>query len=157
MNEPWLQHTMANMEYSSGQSVAIAARVTAEPWALRIQFARGGGPGGQNVNKLNTKAELWLDPTGLRGIGPRARARLLALAAAHLTAAGEIHLWSTTHRTQERNRQDVLRKLRELVLQALIEPKKRRPTRPTAASRQRRLDAKRRRSRLKAQRRPEAE
>jgi ribosome-associated protein len=130
----------------------IAGGVTAAPGALRIQFSRGGGPGGQNVNKVNTKVEIWLELSGLTGISDAARLRLIVLAASHLTAAGEIHFSSTVHRTQQRNRQEVFEKLRDLVLRALVEPKKRRRTRPTAASRRRRLEAKRHRGKIKIQR-----
>ena len=128
----------------------LAPGVWAEPRGLRVTFSRAGGPGGQNVNKLNTKALLWLELSALRGMSDRARARLLTLAAPHITAAGEIHLWSATYRTQERNRQSVFEKLRELIVRALVEPKRRRKTRPTAGSRARRLESKRMRSETKA-------
>jgi ribosome-associated protein len=131
----------------------IVGGVRADPGALRFQFSRAGGPGGQNVNKVNTKAELWLKLSGLHGLTPAALDRLALSAGSHLTAAGEIHLSSTAHRTQERNRQDALDKLRDLILRAMVVPKKRRKTRPTAASRRRRLEAKRQRGELKSQRR----
>jgi ribosome-associated protein len=127
----------------------LAPGVWAEERGLRLTYSRAGGPGGQNVNKLNTKALLWLELSALRGMSDRALARLRVLAAPHITAAGEIHLWSATHRTQERNRQSVFEKLRELIVQALVEPKRRRRTRPTAGSRARRLEGKRRRSETK--------
>ncbi|MGA2232746.1 MAG: alternative ribosome rescue aminoacyl-tRNA hydrolase ArfB [Tepidisphaeraceae bacterium] len=130
----------------------LAPGVSADPEALRMQFARGGGPGGQNVNKVNTKAELWVTLSGLRGMSATALARLAALAGSQLTAAGEIHITSTRHRTQERNRQDVLEKLREMIVEAQVEPKKRRKTRPTKASRQRRIAAKLHRGRIIAER-----
>jgi ribosome-associated protein len=118
-----------------------------------MQFARGGGPGGQNVNKVNTKAELWLTLSGVQGMSHAALARLASLAGSQLTLAGEIHVSSTRHRTQERNRQDVLDKLREMIVRAQVEPKKRRKTRPTQASRRRRIEAKRRRGGIIAERR----
>ena len=120
---------------------------------LRFAYSRSSGPGGQNVNKLNTKAELWLRPDSLTGLRDDARARLFALAGKRMTIEGELHLVAETARTQERNRSAVLEKLRELIIQAQHTPKKRRRTRPSAASRQRRLDSKRHRSETKAARR----
>ena len=120
---------------------------------LRFAFSRSSGPGGQNVNKLNTKAELWLRPDSLLGLRDDARVRLVSLAGKRMTNEGELHLVAETARTQERNRSAVLEKLRELIVQAQHIPKKRRRTRPTAGSRQRRLDSKRMRSETKTQRR----
>jgi ribosome-associated protein len=119
---------------------------------LRIQFSRGGGPGGQNVNKLNTKAEAWIAIDRILGLSLPALDRLRALAGRRLTAAGELHLISEVHRTQEGNRREIFTRLRDLILQASREPKRRRKTRPTAASRRRRLDSKHRRAEIKARR-----
>ena len=130
--------------------------VRAAPGAIRLQFARGGGPGGQNVNKLSTKALLWLDVSALHGLSDAAKERLLKLAGSSVTMSNEIHITATTHRTQERNRREVLDKLRNMILRAMIEPKRRRPTRPTAGSRRRRIEGKRRRSDLKSQRRDQS-
>ena len=121
--------------------------------ALRYQFARSGGPGGQNVNKLNTKAELWVPVAAITGLSERAVARLRALAGKRLTAADEIHLTAETERTQEGNRTAVLDRLRQLLLRAMHEPKPRRKTKPSRASKQRRLESKRRRSEVKSGRR----
>ena len=85
---------------------------------LRLQYARGGGPGGQNVNKLNTKAELWVMISSLIGLDEGAKHRLAKLAGRRLTLAGEIHLSSDTHRTQQMNRSAVFDRLRELIVQA---------------------------------------
>ena len=85
----------------------LAGGVHALPGALRYQFSRGGGPGGQNVNKLNTKAEIWVPISAIIGLTDRARDRLTALAGHRLTQAGEIHIASDTHRTQRANREAV--------------------------------------------------
>ena len=135
--------------------VELAPGVTAPADALRLQYARGSGPGGQNVNKVNTKAELWLDLDRVRGLSGAALERLRKLAGSRLTAGGEIHLSSDESRSQEANRAEVLRRLREMIVAARHEPKKRRKTRPTRASKLRRLDAKRRRGEIKARRRGE--
>src|SRR5215218_10018047 len=81
--------------------VELAPGVRAPQSAVRFQFARSGGPGGQNVNKLNTKAELWVTLDAITGMTHRAIARLRALAGRRVTAAGEIHLVSETERGQE--------------------------------------------------------
>jgi len=119
---------------------------------MRFQFARSGGPGGQNVNKLNTKAEVWVAISALRGMREDAIRRLREMAGSRLTAEDEIHIVAQTSRTQEANRAAVLQKLRELLVRAMHRPKIRRKTRPTAGSRRRRIENKRRRGEIKSQR-----
>ena len=135
--------------------VELAPGVTAPLDALRLQYARGSGPGGQNVNKVNTKAELWLDLARVRGLTAGAMERLRTLAGSRLTTAGEVHLSSDESRSQEGNRSEILRRLREMIVEARREPKRRRKTKPSRASKMRRLDAKRRRGETKARRRGE--
>jgi ribosome-associated protein len=131
----------------------LAPGVTAPAAALRWQFARSSGPGGQNVNKVNSKAELWLAVGAIVGMTQRAIARLRTLAGKRLTGADEIHIAADTERTQEANRSAALERLRELLVKAMYEPKPRRKTKPSRASKQRRLDSKKRRSKIKANRR----
>ena len=133
--------------------IELAPGVRVPPQAVRFQFARSSGPGGQNVNKVNTKAELWVPLIALSKIGERALGRLRTLAGKRLTAADEIHIAADTERSQEANRAAALDRLRELLIDAMREPKVRRKTKPTKASRQRRLESKRRRSQTKAHRR----
>jgi ribosome-associated protein len=121
--------------------------------AMRFQFARSGGPGGQNVNKLNTKAELWVPLTAIVGLSERAAERLRAMAGKRLTGAGEIHITSETERTQEGNRAAVLDRLRALLAAAVHEPKRRRKTKPSRASKRRRLESKKHKSEIKSGRR----
>jgi ribosome-associated protein len=130
----------------------LAPGVRAGPGGVRIQYSRGGGPGGQNVNKLNTKVEIWVALAAIDGMSPAALTRLRALAGRRLTDAGELHLAGHVHRTQEANRQEVFQRLRELIVQAQVEPKRRRKTRPSAAAKRRRLESKRHHSELKARR-----
>jgi len=133
--------------------IELAPGVYTPEDALVIRFSRGGGPGGQNVNKVNTRAELWLQIDRLIGMAPDALVRLQNLAGSRFTQSREIHLVSQVERTQESNRADVLQRLREMIVRALVRPRSRRKTRPTAASRRRRLDAKRHRAGIKSNRR----
>src|SRR6266487_2737908 len=109
---------MAEAPSQSGQGgdLEVGPGVFLSSAGMRFQFARSGGPGGQNVNKLNTKAELWVRPQELRGMHPGAVGRLRALAGKGLTKGGEIHIVAETARTQEGNRGAVMEKLIELIV-----------------------------------------
>jgi ribosome-associated protein len=131
----------------------LAPGVRAAPDAMRFAYARSSGPGGQNVNKVNTKVELWVVVQEILGLSESARNRLRHLAGSKLTAADEIHFTSDTTRSQVSNRREVLEMLRELIVQAMRVPKVRRKTRPSAGSKRRRLDAKRHRGEIKSTRR----
>ena len=146
---------MAEAPSQSGQGgdLEVGPGVFLSAAAMRFQFARSGGPGGQNVNKLNTKAELWMRPEDLRGMHPEAVGRLRHLAGKRLTKEGEIHIVAETARTQEGNRAAVLEKLRELIVAAQHRPKVRRKTKPSRGAKERRLDSKKRRGEIKAKRR----
>ncbi len=135
----------------SGIEVAPGVRIPES--GMRLQYSRGSGPGGQNVNKVNTKAELWIAIAAVVGLTDRAKDRLATLAGHRLTASGEIHIASDTRRTQEANRAELFERLRELIITAKHEPKRRKKTRPSRASKQRRLDSKKRRGDVKAKRR----
>ena len=141
---------------SSGRGparLALAPGVWIARADLRLQCSRSRGPGGQNVNKLSTRVELWMPLARVRGLSPDAADRLRALAGSRLTAADEIHIWCEEHRTQQANRAAAFGRLRQLVAMALVRPRPRRPTRPTAASRRRRRRSKQRRAEVKAMRR----
>jgi ribosome-associated protein len=113
--------------------------------ALTFRAVRSAGPGGQNVNKVASKVELRLNLARVEGLSTLQRARLEALAAPRLDADGLVLVTSQRTRDQARNLEDARDKLRALVARALPEPRRRRPTRPTAASRaaRRRLKAER--------------
>ncbi len=135
-----------------GARVELAPGVFAPESAVRFQYARSGGPGGQNVNKVNTKAEVWVLASAIVGLSEGARARLAGLAGRRMTAAGEIHIASDSERRQAFNREQVLTRLRELLVEAMHEPKKRKRTKPSRAAKRRRVEGKRRRGEIKARR-----
>ena len=109
---------------------------------LQFTFVRGAGPGGQNVNKVASAAQLRFDLAGSSVLNERVKARLRALAGQRLTADGAIQIMARNHRTQEGNRRDALGRLADLVAAAWHEPKPRRATRPTRASQLRRVEGK---------------
>ena len=119
---------------------------------LTIRFARSGGPGGQNVNKVETKAEVRLRLADADWIPPGARARLFATEAARINREGELVITSSRFRSQSRNLEDCIEKLSRLIEAASVRPRRRVATRPTRASREERLQAKRRRSERKGRR-----
>jgi ribosome-associated protein len=131
--------------------VPLAPGVAAPASALVFSFVASGGPGGQNVNKVATKAELRVRLADLPLAGPVA-ARLAALAGRRLTEAGEIVISNDEHRSQSRNREECLARLRELIVRAQVKPKVRRKTRPSRGSVERRLESKKRRGGIKRER-----
>jgi ribosome-associated protein len=124
---------------------------------FRFSFARSSGPGGQNVNKLNTKALLRWAVLKSPSLPEPVRSRLLARQRRRVTAEGDLLVSSQRFRDAGRNVADCLEKLRAMLAEAAAVPSPRRPTRPTRASVERRLGQKRRRSQKKRRRRPELE
>jgi ribosome-associated protein len=137
--------------------IDLAPGVWVPESALRIQYSRSGGPGGQNVNKVNTRIQLWVPLGAIVGLSERAIARLREQAGSRLTLAGDLHLAAETERTQERNRQAALDRLRLLILTAVKEPKRRKKTKPSRGAKERRLKSKKTRSETKSTRRFRAE
>jgi ribosome-associated protein len=121
--------------------VEIAPGVSVAADVLRFSFIQSGGPGGQNVNKRATKAELRIRTEDIPIAGD-ALERLIELAGRRVTEGGELLISSEEHRSQARNRAECLQRLRELVVQAQVKPRRRRRTRPTRGSVERRLTEK---------------
>ena len=109
---------------------------------LTFEFIRSSGPGGQNVNKVATAVRLRFDVRSSAALSEEVKTRLLALAGRRATKEGELVLLGQRHRTQEKNRQDVMERLADLVERALVVPRPRRATKPTRAAGVRRLRAK---------------
>lgn len=116
-------------------------------------FVRASGPGGQNVNKVATAAQLRFDLAGTESLAPAVKQRLRSLAGRRVTEDGALIIVARNQRTQEGNRREALERLAELVRRALVVPKVRKATRPTRGSRERRLETKTQRRSTKQLRR----
>ena len=132
-----------------GGMIRVTSSIAIDDGELDESFVRASGPGGQNVNKLSSAVQLRFDVRRSPNLPNDVRARLERLAGSRLTRDGVLIISAQRHRTQERNRQDARDRLIELIQRAAIAPIPRRATRPTAGSRQRRLDSKKRRSSIK--------
>ncbi len=134
-----------------GIKITSGCRIPANE--LSFRFSRSGGPGGQNVNRRETRVELVFDVVGSPSLGPRQRARAMDRLRNRLDSRGQLHVVASEARTQPENREIAVERFRKLMADALRPPPPtRRPTKPTAASKKRRLDSKTRRSRLKRER-----
>lgn len=137
--------------------IAITPTIALDPREVRFEPLRASGPGGQNVNKVETAVQLRFDVARSRSLPEDVRLRLAALAGRRVSSEGVLVITAQRYRSQERNRADALERLADLVRRAARPETPRRPTRPTRASRERRLAAKASRAALKATRRGPAE
>lgn len=122
--------------------IRIDPRLSIDESEITESFIQASGPGGQNVNKVATAVELRFDVARSPSLPEGVRRRLMALAGRRLTQEGVLVLFARQYRTQDRNRADALARLIDLIRDAAVPPTIRRPTRPTLASKQRRLEAK---------------
>jgi ribosome-associated protein len=129
--------------------IRITDRIAIHEDEVSESFLRASGPGGQNVNKVETAVQLRFDVRHSPSLTDAVKARLERLAGSRLTRDGVIVITAQTHRMRERNRADALDRLIALIREASIAPKPRRPTRPTLASKKRRLEGKKRRGTIK--------
>lgn len=140
------------MDSDSINTIPIAPGVELSEASLSFTFSRSSGPGGQNVNKVNSRATLTVPVSALRvALPPYALPRLRVIAARYVTQEG-LQISASDSRSQITNRRACLDRLREVVVESLRRPKVRKKTKPSARARQRRLDAKKHRSQIKSRR-----
>jgi ribosome-associated protein len=141
---------MAGTSPAMTAMIRITDQIAIEEREIEENFIRSSGPGGQNVNKLATAVQLRFDVRHSPSLPNDVSVRLQRLAGSRLTNDGVLIITAQRFRTQERNRVDALERLVELIRQASVAPKKRRPTKPSKAAKRERLDAKKRRSSIKS-------
>ena len=133
--------------------IPITGTLSIDESELHLQFVRSSGPGGQNVNKVSTAVQLRFDVGNSPSLPGDVRTRLIRLAGRRITQDGILLIEARQHRTQERNREDAIARLVELIKKATEKPKPRKKTRPSLASKERRIESKKQRGETKKMRR----
>ena len=133
----------------SDEFIMINTRVRIPISELQFQFARASGPGGQHVNRTESAVELSFDLANSASITPEDRTRALGKLGNYVDSVGTMHVVSQSERSQLRNRELVIARFAELLQQALVIPKKRRPTKPSKAAKAKRMDGKRKAGTIK--------
>lgn len=132
----------------------ITRSIQIDEGELDFRFVHASGPGGQNVNKVATACQLRFDVSGSPSLPDEVKQRLIRLAGRRMTDRGELVIDARRYRTQARNRQDAVERFVKLLQRAAAAPRLRKGTRPTLASKRRRLESKQRRRRTKKLRQP---
>ena len=130
--------------------IRVTDSISIDEGEIEESFVRSSGPGGQNVNKLSTAVQLRFDVRRSPSLPNDVAIRLMRLAGKRMTKEGVLVLIAQNHRTQERNRAEAMERLVDLVQQAAVKPIPRRATKPTKASKERRIEGKKRRSGIKS-------
>ena len=130
--------------------IPVTEEIALDEREIEENFVRASGPGGQNVNKVSSAVQLRFDVRRSRSLPNEVAIRLMKLGGSRMTQDGVLVITAQRFRSQEQNRQDALDRLIELIRQSAVRPKPRRKTKPTLASKTRRLEGKSRRSRIKS-------
>lgn len=130
--------------------IQVTPSIAIDESEIEESFVRASGPGGQHVNKVSSAVEIRFDARRSPSLPNDVAIRLMKLAGSRLTQEGVVVITAQTHRSQKRNREEALERLLELIRQAAVRPQTRRPTKPTKASKERRLASKEKRSAIKA-------